>query len=127
MAGMRIVETHKFFLEVDWIDGLARMRPAGTIDEDVNFGAALEWIAQNCPDVARVEFDMGGVRSINSCGVREWLLFVERLGNRVVSVFENVSEVFVEQANMISNMFGRRTNEVRTFQAPYHCEACNRE
>jgi hypothetical protein len=78
-----------------------------------------------------VVFDLGEVRRINSCGVREWVNFVRDLaassGEGSVSevVFTRCSPAIVTQLNMIYNFRGRA--KVRSFLAPYVCRSCDHE
>lgn len=73
-----------------------------------------------------LQVDLRGIEQINSCGVREWLGFVRALDGRAARFdLVDCSPAFVRQLNMIANFKGR--GEVRSFIAPYFCEACNKE
>jgi anti-anti-sigma regulatory factor len=74
----------------------------------------------------KVVVDLGGVRFINSVGVREWIIFLHELDERRCKVvLRNCSERMVHQMNMV--LEARGTAEVESFQAPYVCDGCGAE
>jgi hypothetical protein len=94
-----------------------RVELKGEIDENAEFselGRALRG--------ARVELDLEGITRINSCGVREWVNFVRDLEVKRLT-FDRCSPSVVGQINAIYNFRGDA--EVRSFFAPYVCEACH--
>ncbi len=113
----------KLKIEVEFVRGGAVVRPQGTFDEDINFQSILDLIARQSLTLQFVEFDLGHISHMNSCGVREWLIFLERIPPALAVFYVNVCERIVEQANMIPNMFGKG-HQVLSFQAPYFCKAC---
>lgn len=92
---------------------------SGEIDENADFSELRRSIS------GHVTFHLGGIRRINSCGVREWVNFVRDLPNVTTLVFTHCSPAIVTQLNMIYNFRGDAT--IRSFYAPYVCEACNME
>lgn len=74
------------------------------------------------PLKSRVIFDLGGVKRINSCGVREWILFVNRVPPDRELYFERCSPAMIVQTNMIANFL--RGGKIVSFSAPYYCEKC---
>jgi hypothetical protein len=110
-------------MEVEGTNGV--VRPVGIVDEDVNFGVILSVMSQLGMPLKALKFDLGQVSRMNSCGVREWLILIEKLPEGVECGFENVNELLVEQANMIPGILGRRGMKVISFQAPYFCETCS--
>jgi CheY-like chemotaxis protein len=72
-----------------------------------------------------VEFDLGGVRYLNSAGVRKWVLFLEKLVNASAYTFVRCSTAFVMQASMVSRLLG--DGRIDSFWAPYICQECERE
>jgi anti-anti-sigma regulatory factor len=71
-----------------------------------------------------VVLDLSGISRINSCGVREWVNFMQALtssGSQVV--LERCSVPVVAQLNMIANFRGNA--DVRSVFAPYFCGGCN--
>ena len=111
--------------------------------------AALSWQIQRRPGATAVEFsgeidenadftelrrrlkgplifDLGRVRRINSCGVREWVNFVRDVGQAGSPLtFVACSPAIVTQLNMIYNFRGQA--KVVSFLAPYVCSACETE
>jgi CheY-like chemotaxis protein len=69
-----------------------------------------------------VEFDLSGVRYLNSAGVRHWVVFLEKLGKVKAYRFVRCSVAFVAQATMVSRLIG--SGHVESFWAPYICESC---
>jgi anti-anti-sigma regulatory factor len=76
--------------------------------------------------VGRVVLDLGGVRRINSAGVREWVNFIRDVEPRTEHLaLANCSPAIVMQMNMIANFRG--SAEVLSFYAPLVCPVCDRE
>jgi len=98
---------------------------SGEVDENADFGELTDRLAAE--QRPRLVFELGDVRRINSCGVREWVNFVRELGTRGASdvSFVACSPAIVTQLNMIYNFRGPA--KVRSFLAPYVCSACDHE
>lgn len=121
-----LVGTSKFKLEVTAQDKTLVMRPTGDVDEDVNFLIVMDFIRSNNLTIISFEFDLSGIRTMNSCGIRAWILFMERLGNQYPLKFVKMSEAFLEQANMVSGMLGKGDSpQVTSFFVPYFCAKCD--
>ena len=74
----------------------------------------------------KVVVDLGGVRFINSVGVREWIVFLGALADRGVKVIlRNCSEPMVHQMSMVVE--ARGSAEVESFHAPFLCDDCASE
>ena len=74
----------------------------------------------------RVVLDLGGVRRINSAGVREWVNFIRDVEQTTTHLaLARCSPAIVMQMNMIANFRG--SAEVLSFYAPLVCPACERE
>jgi len=95
----------------------------GEIDENVDFGELGDRLANR----GVLVFDLGEVRRINSCGVREWVNFVRGLTHLAGTdlTFVACSPAIVTQLNMIYNFRGPA--KVRSFLAPYVCTHCDTE
>jgi anti-anti-sigma regulatory factor len=94
----------------------------GEIDENADFSELRRRLR------GAVVLELGEVRRINSCGVREWVNFVRELGaTKEVTdvVFTHCSPAIVTQLNMIYNFRGQA--RVRSFLAPYVCQECDHE
>ena len=100
--------------------GEAQLAFAGVIDEDVDFTQI------KLPECKVYTFNFDGVKGINSCGIREWVHFSESLPQAAKLVYQNCTQIIIEQINMVAGFF-RAGSEVQNFYAPYFCESCDRE
>lgn len=126
MANTSILdENGKLRIELSTENEAVVIRPVGVIDEDSNLSVIIQAVSQ-LPGIRGVIFDLGQISRMNSCGVREWILLVERLGANLPCAFYNVNELMIEQANMIPGIFGKK-GAVHSFHAPYYCESCESE
>jgi hypothetical protein len=91
----------------------------GEVDENVDFAELRRRLS------GPVVFDLGRVRRINSCGVREWVNFVRDLAGKADLTFVACSPAIVTQLNMIYNFRGHA--KVASFLAPYVCASCENE
>ena len=71
-------------------------------------------------------FDLEGIDRINSCGVREWILFMEQVRQSGQHTLRRCSPPIVGQLNMICNFKGI-TCTVQSVMAPFACAACGVE
>jgi hypothetical protein len=99
--------------------GMTTVEFVGEIDENADFVDLRRRLR------GTVAFQLGEVRRINSCGVREWVNFVRDLPHVTDLAFSHCSPAIVTQLNMIYNFRGRA--KIRSFYAPYVCDACGRE
>lgn len=69
------------------------------------------------------ELDLGGIKQVNSTGVREWLKFIQSVtaANQHL-VLRRCSVSFVNQLNMIRRFAGSAT--ITSILAPYACPEC---
>src|SRR2546430_1170150 len=114
------VAMESFSWKIEDQNGEARVVLSGAITENSDFSKVL---AQTPP---KVTIDLEHVDRINSCGVREWINFVNDLGKGGKRfALDRCSPAIVNQLNLISNFRGG--GEVRSVLAPYFCSKCNRE
>lgn len=92
----------------------------GSIDEDADF-KELSGLEQKT-----ISFDFGKVGMINSCGIREWIKFLEKIPEKSAIVYHNCPQIIIEQINMVHGFF-RKGAVISSFYAPYFCEGCNKE
>ncbi|MNJ94676.1 hypothetical protein D3C87_123780 [compost metagenome] len=85
---------------------------AGTIDEDVDFAQF------NLGGNPQVEIELSGLKSINSCGIREWIKWMGSAGGAQIT-FNNCPKVIVDQINMVDG-FLPSTGKVMSFYVPYY-------
>ena len=75
----------------------------------------------------KILVNMVKVERINSCGVRDWVRWLQSLESRDNTIhLVACSPAVVAQLNMVRNFCGARGHVV-SFQAPYYCETCDRE
>lgn len=92
----------------------------GEITEEADFSGVVSAAKQ------RVVLNLAGVQRINSCGVREWIGFLQRLEGKAETVeLELCSPVMVRQLSMIATMRGSAA--VTSILVPYFCEECDDE
>ena len=99
--------------------GFTTVEFVGEIDENADFAELRRKLS------GQVVFHLGEVSRINSAGVREWVNFVRDLPNVIDLTFSHCSPAIVAHLNMIYNFRGEAS--IRSFYAPYVCDACNRE
>ncbi len=99
--------------------GVTTVEFFGEIDENADFAELKRRLK------GHVVFNMGEIRRLNSCGVREWVNFVRDLPGVTELTLTHCSPAIVTQLNMITNFRGGA--KIRSFLAPYACDACNHE
>lgn len=92
----------------------------GAIDEDADFKELLGL------EQKTISFDFNQVNMINSCGIREWIKFLEKIPEKSTIVYNNCPQIIIEQINMVHGFF-RKGAVINSFYAPYFCESCNKE
>lgn len=100
-------------------EGVLHVQLVGNIDEDTNLSEILETKA------SKIIFDFNQVEFINSCGIREWINFLDQLSCENIQ-YENCPQIIIEQINMVHG-FIRPGSRLSSFYAPYYCEDCDRE
>ena len=85
---------------------------AGTIDEDVDLNQI------NLAGHSQIEIDLEGLRSINSCGIREWIKWLSAVPQTQLS-FSHCPKVIVDQINMVDG-FLPTNGKVNSFYVPYY-------
>ncbi len=100
-------------------DGVLHVQLIGNIDEDTDLSEILETKA------SEIIFDFDQVELINSCGIREWIKFLDNLSAESIQ-YENCPQIIIEQINMVHG-FIRLGSKLNSFYAPYYCEDCDKE
>jgi hypothetical protein len=80
----------------------------------------LDQLATSLPKQGPIVLELGGLKRINSLGVRAWCDFMKKLAGRQVT-FRRCSPAFVDQLNSVSEF--RADARVESFIAPYVCES----
>ncbi len=109
----------KFELQIDKKGLDWKIKMAGTIDEDVDFGQYALNGAGN------IELFLAEVKSINSCGIREWIKWIGTAGSVPVSYIE-CPKIIVDQINMVQGFLPNQ-GRVVSFFVPYYSEESGSE
>jgi len=111
---------HSLRFSADREHGVLRISLEGDMDENANLFELLDLLS------GVVRIDLGGVRRINSAGVRDWVNFIREADARADEVtLSRCSPAIVMQMNMISNFRGQA--KVASIFAPLVCPECDRE
>jgi hypothetical protein len=89
----------------------------GDVTEDFNADHLV------IPKGAIIDIDLGGVSSMNSCGVREWVEWIEN--NNFHPTYLNCTHSIVLQFNMVSEFLSSGAR-VASFQVPMYCGVCRK-
>lgn len=116
---MSLIEQSKVKINIVDLGDERKLSFQGVIDEEFSFN-------QLKGNASKYLVDFKGLKGINSCGIREWIHFVEGLGGNVKIEYYNCPQVVVQQMNMVSG-FLTSNAEVKTFYAPYFCEESDEE
>ncbi len=73
---------------------------------------------------AEICIHLKDVGHFNSCGIREWILFINDLAKCGKLTFYECSVAAIDQINMVPNSLGG--GDVISFYAPYYCQ-CGQE
>lgn len=86
---------------------------SGNIDEDTQLDELV------CNDKRKIIFDLNNIAMINSCGIRTWVEFQNRIDASVQIVYKNCPQVIIEQINIIKG-FVKEGGIIESFYAPYY-------
>lgn len=92
---------------------------SGIIDEEFSYKELLG-------DFSQMSVDFKELKVINSCGIREWINFIEKLGNAVEISYHNCPQIIIQQMNMVAGFLSKNA-KVISFYAPYYCEESDEE
>ncbi len=70
--------------------------------------------------------DFNDLKMINSCGIREWIRFIDKLGPNLQINYMNCPHIIILQMNMVAG-FLTANAKIHTFYAPYFCEELDEE
>lgn len=107
----------KFEIRSEKNNDLLNVKIVGGIDEDAVFPKT------DLSGVRRMEVDFQGADSINSCGVREWIKWIETLPPGLQVEYVYCPSILIDQINMVGGLI-RKDVRVQSFYTPYFCEAC---
>lgn len=108
----------KFDLKLEKKDSKWTARVLGTIDEDVDFAQfSLSTVGSGSLDLY-----LGDIRSINSCGIREWIKWIQGAGPAARLTYHECPKIIVDQINMVQG-FLPTNGRVDSFYVPFYSEA----
>lgn len=102
----------KYEIKVEKAGTQYKVSVAGVIDEDVDF------TAHSLDGAGQVEFQLKDVKSINSCGIREWIKWIGTAKTAPV-VYHECPKIIVDQINMVQG-FLPAAGKVMSFYVPYY-------
>ncbi|MGZ3749045.1 MAG: hypothetical protein ACXWRE_16210, partial [Pseudobdellovibrionaceae bacterium] len=92
---------------------------AGSIDEDADFNQA------NLSGAGQIDIEMTGLKSINSCGIREWIKWLSAVPSAKIT-FKGCPKVIVDQINMVDGFLPANA-KVQSFFVPYYNDEAGSE
>lgn len=84
----------------------------GTIDEDIDFNQ------YPLAGASEIDLHLDGVKSINSCGIREWIKWIAGSNAQAIR-WHNCTKPIVDQINMVDG-FLPPSGKVMSFYVPYY-------
>lgn len=91
----------------------------GSIDEDADFTQL------NLAGASQIEIELGGLKSINSCGIREWIKWLGTAPEAKIT-FNECPKVIVDQINMVDGFLPNNA-KVESFFVPYYNDEAGSE
>lgn len=70
--------------------------------------------------------DMEKVTTLNSMGLRNWIVWMKSLKGRIQINFRNCPRVVVDQMNILQGFLPEGAI-IESFYVPYHCESCGHD
>jgi hypothetical protein len=92
---------------------------AGVIDEDFIFSQ------YSISEGKTIDFDLSEVKGINSCGIREWIKWMETVKEAKINLL-HCPKVIVDQMNMVQG-FLPANGRVHSFFVPFYNEDSGEE
>jgi hypothetical protein len=109
----------KSHFEISPVGAETVVKISGVIDEDTDFSKV------DIRAAASLRLDLSGIKSINSCGIRDWIKWLSSSAAQAV-VFHDCPKVIVDQINMVQG-FLPANGRVTSFYVPYFCEETDEE
>ena len=109
----------KFEIKVNKSADLFLVIVSGVIDEDVDF------TPYSLTGAKKVDFKLAAIKSINSCGIREWIKWIGTAGTAPI-IYHECPKIIVDQINMVQG-FLPVTGKVMSFYVPYFSEESGNE
>ena len=109
----------KFDIKIEKSGSQFNVQVNGTIDEDVDFNAFP------LAGASQVNMNLENVKSINSCGIREWIKWLSVAQGAGVT-YANCPKIIVDQINMVQG-FLPAGGKVTSFYVPYYADETGEE
>jgi DNA-directed RNA polymerase subunit RPC12/RpoP len=93
---------------------------SGIIDEDADF-TPISGL-----DQPKISFDFKEITLLNSCGIREWISFINKIPDASRIHYTNCPQIIIEQINMVHGFF-KTGSTIESFYGPYYCSSCDKE
>ena len=109
----------KFEIKIEKSTSSWQVALNGVIDEDADFNP------HSLTGAPAVELQLAGVKSINSCGIREWIKWVGSAGGAPIQ-YHQCPKIIVDQINMVQG-FLPASGKVMSFYVPYYSDEAGTE
>lgn len=109
----------RFQIEIEKTATVWNLKVVGVIDEDARFE---DFKIVGAPALS---INMSQVKSINSCGIREWIVWIGTAGTVAIELHE-CPKVIVDQINMVQGFLPAH-GKVASFFVPYFSEETGSE
>lgn len=105
----------KFEILVEKSGKTGKFTISGVIDEDVNFNP------YSLAGYEMIELHLQGIKSINSCGIREWILWIGTAAGAASIQYIECPKIIVDQINMVQGFLPAQ-GQVNSFYVPFYCD-----
>lgn len=85
---------------------------SGRLDE------SFQHVASVMPTAGELKFNLKELMSINSSGVREWILMMRKMKSASILLYE-CPKIFIDQANMVKGVVTENVR-IMSFYVPYY-------
>jgi hypothetical protein len=109
----------KFDIKIEKAAPAWKVSLSGVIDEDADFNP------HSLAGAPAIVMELGSVKSINSCGIREWIKWVGTAGSVAVQ-YQSCPKIIVDQINMVQG-FLPATGKVMSFYVPFYSDDSGEE
>src|SRR4051812_44101640 len=109
----------KFDIKIEKSGTNYKVQLGGTIDEDADFNP------HTLAGATAVDLQLNGIKSINSCGIREWIKWISTAPAAKFNYHE-CPKIIVDQINMVQG-FLPPSGKVMSFYVPYFNEESGSE
>lgn len=109
----------KFDIKLDKVGTTVKVTMVGTIDEDVDFNK------YPIDGAEQIVLELENIKSINSCGIREWIKWINTVPNAKVE-YHLCPKIIVDQINMVQGFLPTH-GAVKSFYVPFYSDESGEE